>query len=121
MKNIKTQRALWNISSKRSETKYSITKNRDQFIATYDSLLKKGLTERVLNTVMTFLTSPDPNALTKKIQWNFKIIEILKCFSYCLILINISFNKNTKNKHFLIEKQQKYSTIKKDYGQISAA
>ena len=52
---------LPNISNKHSETIASQAKNRDQFIATYDSLLKKGIPQRVLKTVMTFLTASDPN------------------------------------------------------------
>ena len=52
---------LPNISTKYSETIAAQAKNRDQFIAAFDSLSKKGVPQRVLNTVMTFLTAPDPN------------------------------------------------------------
>ena len=52
---------LPNISNKHSETIAAQAKNRDQFIAAFDSLSKKGVPQRVLNTVMTFLTAPDPN------------------------------------------------------------
>ena len=54
---------LPNISTKHSEAIASLAKNRDQFVAVFGSGTKKGIPQKVIDTVMTFLTAGDPDSM----------------------------------------------------------
>jgi len=56
-------RELPNISTKYSESVASLAKNRDQFVEVFGSGTKKGIPQKVINTIMTFLTAGDKDAV----------------------------------------------------------